>query len=131
MALVLLAVDVMGRVRGRVGHGGVVRWTAYYRDIRGRERSAGTFGCRREAVQAWRRVEAKVGEGRFVDVRSGRQTFERYVTQVWLPGHPMEASTRQGYTQIVEKYLELPPFAGHLRCGVSGLGLTQCVGLQT
>jgi hypothetical protein len=26
---------------------------------------------------------------------------------------------------------ELPPFAGHLQCGVSGLGLTWCVGLQT
>ena len=35
------------------------------------------------------------GEGRFVDLRGGRQSFARYVVQVWLVDHRMEANTRQ------------------------------------
>lgn len=50
-----------------------------------------------------------MGEGRFVDVRGGWQSFARYVTQVWLVNHRMEANTRQGYTAVVERYL-LPEF---------------------
>lgn len=70
---------MMGYSRLRVGRSGRVRWTAYYWDVRGRERSAGTFGRRREADRAWQRAETKVIEGRFVDLRSGRQCFSRYV----------------------------------------------------
>ena len=59
----------------------------------------------READRVWQRAESRVIEGRFVDLRSGRQRFGRYVQLVWLPNHVMEANTRQGYTHIVERYL--------------------------
>jgi hypothetical protein len=69
----------MGYSRVRAGLDGVRRYTAYYWDIRGRERSAGTFSSRKEADRAWQREETKVAEGRAGDPRRGRQTFERYV----------------------------------------------------
>lgn len=99
----------MGYVRTRSRKDGCPRYTAYYWDVRGRERSAGTYAAKQDAVRAWRRAEARVGEGRFVDLRSGRQSFARYVVQVWLVNHRMEANTRQGYTAVVERYL-LPEF---------------------
>lgn len=100
---------MVGYSRRRVDGLGRVRWMACYRDVRGRERSAGTFGRRRDADRAWRRVEADVAGGRFVDVRSGRQEFARYVVEVWLPNHVMEVNTRQGYVRVVERDL-LPVF---------------------
>jgi hypothetical protein len=67
----------------------------------------------KEASRAWRRAEARTGEGRFIDLRSGRQSFARYVMQVWLVNHRMEANTRQGYTSVIKRYL-LPEF-GEIR----------------
>jgi site-specific recombinase XerD len=43
------------------------------------------------------------------NVRSGRQRFARYVLEMWLPNHVMEANTRQGYVRVVERDL-LPVF---------------------
>jgi site-specific recombinase XerD len=54
-----------------------------------------------------------VVSGRFADVRSARQSFERYVMAVWLPSHLVEATTRQTYTHVVERYL-VPEF-GRMR----------------
>jgi integrase len=99
----------VGYVRTRYRQDGCPRHTAYYWDVRGRERSAGTFATKKEAIRAWRRAEARTGEGRFVDLHSGRQSFARYVMQVWLVNHRMEASTRQGYTSVIKGYL-LPEF---------------------
>jgi hypothetical protein len=53
----------MGYSRVRTGRDGVRRYTAYYWDIRGRERSAGTFSSRKEADRAWQREETKVAGG--------------------------------------------------------------------
>jgi len=103
----------MGYSRQRKGTAGELRFTAYYWDIRGRERSAGTFASLVEADRAWQLAETSVGQGRFADIHSGRQAFRRYVLETWLPGHMIEAYTRQGYTQTVEKYL-LPEF-GRMR----------------
>ena len=100
---------MVGYVRRRWNGVGRVRWMGCYQDVRGRERSAGTFSRRRDADRAWRRAEAEVLEGRFVDLRSGRQRFARYVVDVWLPNHVMEVNTRQGYVQTVERYL-VPAF---------------------
>jgi hypothetical protein len=75
----------MGSSRDRTGRDGVRRYTAYYWDIRGRERSAGTFSSRKEADRARQREETKVAEGRAGDPRRGRLTFERYVREEWLP----------------------------------------------
>ena len=53
----------MGYTRSRAGRDGKPRYTAYYWDIRGRERSAGTFSSRKDADRAWQREEVKVAEG--------------------------------------------------------------------
>jgi integrase len=95
----------VGFTRTRLGKDGKPRYTAYYYDIRGRERSAGTFGNSKDAARAWHKAEIEVASGKVGDPRRGRQTFERYVTQEWFPNHQLEASTRQTYTYLLEKYL--------------------------
>ncbi|MGH3696685.1 MAG: tyrosine-type recombinase/integrase [Pseudonocardiaceae bacterium] len=82
-------------------------------DIKGRERSAGTFSSRKEADKAWHRAETKLAEGRVGDPARGRMTFQRYVEETWLPHHQMEPSTRQGYTYMIYKHI-LPTF-GRMR----------------
>lgn len=99
----------MGFSRRRRGTDGKARFTAYYRDIRGQERSAGTFPSKREADRAWQRAEAKAAEGRAGDSRRGRQTFERYVREEWLPNHVMELRTRESYVYYLERVV-LPHF---------------------
>lgn len=46
----------VGFSRKRVGHDGRPRYTAYYLDAQGRERSAGTFATRRDADRSWQQV---------------------------------------------------------------------------
>ena len=88
----------MGFTRERVGAYGKVRYAATYRDLKGRQRSAGTFSSRRRADRAWRRAEGKVAQGYLGEPGRGRQTFRDYVEKTWLPNHEIEASTRQSYT---------------------------------
>jgi integrase len=99
----------MGFSRKRPDRNGKVRYTAYYIDSRGRERSAGTFAQKKRANDAWQQAEAKIAEGRLGDPRRGRQTFETYVENEWLPNHMIEPSTRQGYTYSLRKNI-LPNF---------------------
>src|ERR1043165_1226173 len=57
----------LGFSRKRVGKNGKYRYTAYYPDIQGRERSAGTFPSRKLAELAWQKAESGhliVGGGR-------------------------------------------------------------------
>jgi hypothetical protein len=54
----------MGQSRRRSGRDGKPRYTAYYDDITGRRRSAGTFASKRDAERAWQRAETKTAEGR-------------------------------------------------------------------
>ena len=79
----------MGFSRKRVGHDGRARYTAYYLDQLGRERSAGASGSRRQADAAWQRAQGKVAEGRPGGLSRGRQLFRTYVEQAWLPNHVM------------------------------------------
>jgi len=95
----------VGQSRRRVGRDGKARYTAYYDDIRGVRRSAGTHPSKRAADDAWQRAEAKVAEGRAGDPARGRQTFRRYVETEWLPNHVMEVSTREGYTFSIHAHL--------------------------
>ncbi len=95
----------MGFARERVGADGRARYTAVYRDLKGRQRSAGTFSQRREADRAWQRAEAKVAQGYLGDPGRGRQTFRAYVENTWLPNHQVEASTLQGYTYLLNKHI--------------------------
>ena len=95
----------MGFTRERVGADGKARYAAVYRDLKGRQRSAGTFSQRREADRAWQRAEAKVAQGYLGDPGRGRQTFRAYVENTWLPNHQVEASTLQAYTYLLHKHV--------------------------
>lgn len=99
----------MGLSRQRRTTDGKIRYVALYRDIRGKQRSAGTFSNKKEADRAWQRAETKVAEGRAGDPRRGRQTFERYVREEWLPNHVMELRTREGYVYNLERVI-IPHF---------------------
>ncbi|MEV0055258.1 hypothetical protein AB0H34_32770 [Saccharopolyspora shandongensis] len=50
----------MGYTRLRYTSHGYARYTAYYWDLRGRQRSAGTFARQRDANRTWRRAEAQI-----------------------------------------------------------------------
>jgi integrase len=100
-----VTLDHVGSTRARVDKDGKTRYVALYRDLRGRQRSAGTFTSEKQADKAWQRAEALVESGRLGDLRRGRQTFRHYVEKVWLPGHQIEASTRERYTYMIGKHL--------------------------
>jgi len=101
----------MGFVRERPGTNGGVRYQALYDDVKGRRRSAGTFATEALAVRAWQRAEDRQADGRSSDTRRTRQRFRRYVEDVWLPHHEMEARTRETYTYYLDKHI-LPVFGG-------------------
>ena len=106
--MILTGVAV-GWSRVRVGDDGRIRYAALYRDLKGRQRSAGTFATERQADRAWQRAEASIGLGRIADPARGRQTFKRYVEDSWLPNHEMEATTRQKYTYSLYRHI-MPEF---------------------
>jgi hypothetical protein len=58
---------------------GRAAYTAMYRDIRGVERSAGTFSSRKDADKAWQMAEARASEGRVTPASRGSVRFEPYV----------------------------------------------------
>ena len=95
----------MGFSRRRKGRDGRPRYTAYYRDLRGREMSAGTFTRKADADAAWQSAEVGVRAGLRHDPGRGRQTFEHYVESVWLPNHRMELSTRQDYVSAIHRHI--------------------------
>jgi integrase len=99
----------VGHSRKRNGKDGKPRYTAYYFDIKGQERSAGTFPNKKDADKAWQRGEAEVSKGRNGNARRGRQSFKEYVENRWLPNHMMEPQTRQSYTSMINKHI-LPEF---------------------
>jgi integrase len=99
----------MGFVRTRVSGDGQTRYIALYADVKGRQRSAGTYATDAQARRAWQKAEDKISEGRLGDARRGRQKFRRYVEEQWLPHHQMEARTRENYTYYLGKHI-LPVF---------------------
>lgn len=104
----------MGWSRLRVDSRGRNRYTAYYRDLRGQTQVAGTYDTKNKADRAWQVEEFKQAEGRRPsDPRRGRQKFERYVREVWLPNHVMELSTRERYEKQIDKHLM--PWFGQMR----------------
>jgi integrase len=120
----------VGFSRKRIGRDGKARYTAYYTDLKGRERSACTFSNKKEADKAWQRAETKLAEGRVSDPARGRMLFERYVVDTWLPNHVMEPSTREGYTYSIYKHI-VPEFGPmrmvdilpeHVRAWIAQLG---------
>jgi integrase len=99
----------MGWVRKHTGRDGKARYTATYRDGRGRKRSAGTFSNKRDADRAWLQAELLLAHGRLGGADTGRLTFARYVDDVWFPNHVLEPSTREGYRYSIDKHL-MPTF---------------------
>ncbi len=95
----------MGFSRKRKGNDGKPRYTAYYRDLRGREVSAGTFARKADADAAWQAAEVNVRAGLRHDPDRGRQTFRHYVETTWLPNHRMELSTRQDYVSAINRHI--------------------------
>ena len=91
-------------IRRRLGSGRV-RYTAVYGDIRGRRRSAGPFATAKLAAKAWQKAEPDLASGRIGDPRRGQQTLRRYVEQEWFPNHLIEATTREGYTYLLNRYV--------------------------
>ncbi|MGO9279552.1 MAG: hypothetical protein ACLP3Q_18800, partial [Streptosporangiaceae bacterium] len=65
----------MGYAKKRIGRNGKPRYTAVYLDLRGSERSAGTFGSEKAANKAWQNAEVELRQGRVGDPARGRQTF--------------------------------------------------------
>jgi integrase len=103
----------LGYAKKRVGRGGKTHYTACYLDLRGRLRSAGTFPSKKLANKAWQDAESKLSEGRVGDPRRGRLPLKRYVEEQWLPHHVMEATTRESYTYLINKYIV--PWFGPMR----------------
>ena len=81
----------MGQSRQRVGRDGKTRYTAYYDDVTGRRRSAGTFTNRRDTDKAWQRAETHTSEGRNADTGRSRRLLRRYVEDEWFGNHPDRA----------------------------------------
>ncbi|MDQ3306934.1 MAG: site-specific integrase, partial [Actinomycetota bacterium] len=79
----------MAWVKPRQGPRGA-GFTACYRDPDGRERSAGTFSSRREALRAANREEQKVLSGSWHDASLGQVTFRAYVEDEWFPNKHLE-----------------------------------------
>src|SRR6266511_2020230 len=103
-----------------------------YRDIKGRLRSAGTFSSERLAAKAWQRAESDLAAGRIGDPKRGQQTLRRYVEDEWFPHHVIEATTRENYTYLLNRYV-LPELGsmrmveilpGHVREWVTQLQTT-------
>jgi hypothetical protein len=76
----------MGWLKERRGRDGKIQYTAVYRDLQDRERSAGTFATKR-----------------------GRQRFRDYVNDEWFPNHVIEQTTREGYRYTLNAHI-LPEF---------------------
>jgi len=102
----------VGQSRKRLGADGKPRYTAYYDDVTGRRRSAGSFASRRGADKAWQRAEAHTSEGRNTDTGRSRQILSRYVEEEWFPHHQIELTTRQNYRYVLDKHI-LPAFGGY------------------
>src|SRR4051812_15246141 len=96
---------IMGWLKSRAGVDGKVQHTAMYRDLHGRERSAGTFSTERAANKAWQKAENDLALGRIGDPRRGRQKLRRYVEMEWLPHHVMEETTRESYVYLLNRYI--------------------------
>ena len=100
----------MGYAKKRTSRDGKPRYTAVYVDLRGSERSAGTFASGKAANQAWQKAEVEQRQGRVGDPARGRQTLRRYVER-WLPNHVIEPTTREKYAYYLGAHI-LPVLGG-------------------
>src|SRR6266700_1465053 len=71
------------------------------------------FSNRKDANDAWKNAEAGVKAGKQGDPRRGRQTFEAYVLDKWLPHHLLEPGVSSNYAGQIRKHLI--PFFGPMK----------------
>jgi hypothetical protein len=90
----------MGYVIVRHRASGCRRYTAMYRDVREKLRSADTFTTEKQANGAWQKAEVAIAWGRIGDPRRGRQRFADCVRVEWFPNHVIELSTRQNWYDL-------------------------------
>jgi integrase len=103
----------MGWSKKRKYAKGKAAYTAMYRDIRGAERSAGTFSSRKQADKAWQMAEARASEGRATPASRGSIRFEPYVRDTWFPNHRLELRSRENYSYYLER--RIIPWFGPMR----------------
>jgi hypothetical protein len=113
----------MGYAKKRTGRDGKPRFTAVDLDLRGAERSAGTFARRCDADRAWQSAESdlragrlggRLGRfGRLGEPAPGRQSVESYVRERWLPHLVIDPTTREKYTYCLNAHTL--PVLGPLR----------------
>jgi hypothetical protein len=121
----------MGFVRIRVSGDGQTRYMALYADMKDRQRSAGTYATEEQARRAWQKAEDKISEGRLGDARRGRQKFQRYVEEQWLPHHQMEARTRENYTYYLGKHILPEEWVSDMKtAGVSPTVIRSCFAIR-
>ncbi len=94
----------MGWIRAREGPRGL-RHEAKYRDVRGVERSAGSYRTEKEAIRAWHKAEEDLAAGKVGDPKRGRQTLSTYVETEWFPNHQIELTTRENYRYVLNRYV--------------------------
>ena len=82
---------------------GTATFMGCYRDPDGRQRSAGSFSSRREALRSANREEQRVLSGAWHDAKLGEITFRRYVEDEWFPNKHLEVTTRAAYTSYLNK----------------------------
>jgi integrase len=92
-------------LKPRTKQDGTVQYTGMYRDLQGRERSAGTFSTKRQALREATKAEIGTQGRRPADPKRGRQTLRHYVEGEWLPNHRVEDSTRESYTYVIRRHI--------------------------
>lgn len=100
----------MAWVKSRITGDGQKRYVACYRDLEGRQRSAGTFSSHRAAQRAANREQQRVLAGSWRDHSLGEVRFREYVETDWLPSKHIEPTTRAAYVSNLTKHFF--PFFG-------------------
>lgn len=116
----------MGWVIRQQGRRGETRYYGVYRDLQGRQRSAGYHAIEEKAQRAWEKAEEALHAGRLGDPQRGKQTFRAYVESEWLPHHVIEATTREGYVYLLRRHI-MPTFGGRRMREILPLDVRQWV----
>lgn len=101
----------MGFTRKRRTKAGKTRYLSVYIDPAGEERSAGTFDKWEDSERAWKREEAKVDTGKWIEPAVAGQSFRHYVENVWGPHKKPNIGIRTwvGYWDKLNNHI-LPKF---------------------
>jgi integrase len=110
----------MASVRERNGKRGKT-FMALYRDDSGRQKSAGSYGTRKEALKAGRLAEAGVmpvkAETAYASKIRGKATVAAYARE-WFSIHPMSPHTRYVYDAVLRVHI-LPALGGRVMAEVT------------